>query len=157
MVASYQAKLKQPQRQTAPRTEEFMSRSFVTVSPEDDIYHVISLLLKNKITAAMVVDQFNKLVGVVSEKDCLALAAHETYEHNTLPGGKVLNFMTRQVVSVSPDAGMNEVANLFIQHPFKKLPVLDNTGHLVGVVRRHDVLEVIQDYYMKSMAFISKQ
>ena len=157
MVASYQAKMQQPQRQTAPRTDEFMSRSFVTVSPDDDIYHAISILLKNKISGAMVVDKYNKLVGIVSEKDCLSLAAHHTYDQNTLPGGKVSNFMTRQVVSLTPDAGMNEVANLFINNPFKKLPVLDSNGHLIGVVRRHDILKVIQDYYMKSMAFISKQ
>lgn len=157
MVASYQAKIKQPQRQTPPCVEEFMSLSFITVSPEDDIYHAIGLLLKHKISGAMVVDQHNKLVGIVSEKDCLLLATHATYDHNSLPEGKVASIMTRQVVSLPPDAGMNQVAQMFIQNHFRKIPILDNFGHLLGVVRRHDVLKAIQDYFMSSMAFISNQ
>ncbi len=154
MVSSYQARFREPEREHYPHTAEFMSRSFVTVKPETDIYEAMNILLKRKVSGAMVVNGEGNLAGFISEKDCLDLATHDTYESN-LPGGPVANFMTTEVLTLTPEAGLNEVAELFMDKPYRKLPVLDH-GRLVGVVRRHDVLEVIQQFYKKRMMYLQK-
>jgi len=154
MVSSYQAKMQTPSREAYPHTGEFMSKSYVPVTPETDIYQAMKLLLKHQINALPVVDAENNLVGIVSEKDCLKLAAHDAYQ-NDLPGGPVRTFMTKDVVSVTPETGLGEVIELFMTHPYKKLPVV-NHGKLVGVVRRRDVLVVLQEFHQKRMAFLGE-
>jgi len=152
VVSSYQAKFVEPTRETYPLTESFMSRSFVTVAPDLDIYQAIDILIKNKISGALVVNSERALVGIVSEKDCLKLVTKDSFEH-IQGGGPVEHFMTRDLVTIQATTGLAQVASLFLEHPFKKLPVLRN-DRLVGVVRRRDVLVAMQEFYKKQMAFL---
>lgn len=154
MVASYQGKLHEQEREHYPHVQEFMSRSMVKLSPDTDIYEAIGLLLKFNISGAPVVDDENNLVGIVSEKDCLKLVAQDTYQ-STPQGGPIGNFMTTEVVTVSPGKGLSEVAQIFMKTPFKKLPVIQR-GKLVGMIRRRDVLAVIQEFHRKRMLFMKQ-
>jgi len=156
MVASYQAKYSEPKRELYPHTGEFMSKSFVTVSPDMDIYKAIEILLKHKISGAAVVDENENMVGFISEKDCLSLVAHDTYD-NVLPGGKVSKYMSKGVKTLTVETGLNMVADIFMHTPYRKLPVLDEQGKLVGMVRRRDVLSVIQELSSKQTEFMSSQ
>ena len=153
MVSNYQGKLQEPVRDTYPRVGEFMSRSFLEIRPDMEIYQAMALLLKHKVTGAAVVDDNKRLVGIISEKDCLKLVAHDAYD-NVPRGGSVESYMTTKVVTLQPSSGLNEAAHIFINNPYKKLPVLDK-GKLVGVVRRRDVLAVIQEFHKKRMNFIN--
>ncbi len=156
MVASYTAKFTEPKREHYPHTGEFMSRSYVTVSPDTDIYKAIEILLKHKISGAPVVDSEDHMVGFISEKDCLSLVAHDTYE-NVLPGGPVSKYMTEGVKTLSMETGLNAVADIFMHTPYRKLPVVDELGKLVGMVRRRDVLEVIQELNSRHTEYFSNQ
>ena len=152
MVASYQGKLHEPKREQYPLTREFMSRSFLTVKPDDDIYAVMDLLLKKKATGAPVIGAEGQLAGMISEKDCLKMVVRDIYE-NQHHGGPVSHYMTTEVITVGPKHGLNRVAELFINHPFKKLPVVAD-GKLVGVVRRHEVLAQLQEFHRKRLYFM---
>ena len=50
---------------------DIMARSELTLSPETDIYRVIQLLLKHRLSGAPVVDAEGRLVGILTEMDCL--------------------------------------------------------------------------------------
>lgn len=154
MVASYQGKLMEPVKETYPITESFMSRSFVTVKPDTDIYEAMDILLENRISGAMVVDDFGTLVGFISEKDCLKLTTSDSYEQSQ-HGGPVAQYMTRRVVTIHTNMGLAQVAQTFLKHPFRKLPVMER-NRLVGVVRRRDVLEAIQDFFGKRTEYMRK-
>ena len=154
MVTSYQGKLQEPKRERYPNAKAFMSKSFVTVSPDTDIYQAMKVLLKYRVSGAPVMDSNGEMVGIVTEKDCLYLAAHDTYE-NDRHGGPVSNFMTTEVLTLTPETGLSEVAQIFMDTPYRKLPVLDN-GKLVGVVRRSDVLEVIQVFHKKRAQYMKQ-
>ena len=54
---------------------DIMTRSVVTLSPDMDIYGAVQLLLKKEISGAPVVSPEGRLVGVLSEKDCLKVLA----------------------------------------------------------------------------------
>lgn len=56
--------------------------------------------------------------------------------------GKVADFMTREVVSIRPEAPAHEAAGLMIDLKIGSLPVVDDTGALVGVVTQTDYLEL---------------
>ena len=57
-----------------------------------DVYFAIALLLKNKISGAPVINDANKLVGILSEKDCLRVFANGSF-HN-LPASIVADYMS---------------------------------------------------------------
>lgn len=149
MVMSYQGHLQEHSRGKYPITESFMSKSFYRVKPDLNIYQAMALLLNHGVTAAIVVDDHDRLQGIVSENECLQLAAQDTYE-SVSPGGPVENFMVRDVKTVSLQTGLNEVVELFLKYPFRKLPVLDG-DRVVGVVRRRDILEVLENFYRRRM------
>jgi CBS domain-containing protein len=52
----------------------------------------------------------------------------------------VRDFMTRQVVSIAPDASVVEAARLMLEHQVSGLPVVDAAHHVAGVVSEHDLL-----------------
>ena len=152
MVSSYQGHLQEPVREAHPLVEGFMCRSVLTVSPDTDIYQVMSRVIEDGVSAAMVVDEDQRLLGIVSEKDLLKLAHRDAYSAEP-SGGPASAYMTRGMVTVHAGQGLMDMAELFAHHPYKKLPVLQD-GKLVGVVRRQDVLRVIDEHHKQRMKFL---
>lgn len=116
---------------------EIMAKSLVTLRPDMAMEQAIGVLLKNKVSGATVVDKDRNIVGMLSEKDCLRIFANRAYD--SLPSAKVADYMSKDVVTVSPQEDLFSVADLFLKHPFRRLPVVDN-GVLVGQVSRRDIL-----------------
>ena len=125
-----------------PIVNNYMTTRLITLSADMDVYFAISLLLKNKISGAPVINDENKLVGILSEKDCLRIFANGSF-HN-MPGGLVENFMTKAVATVSRDMDLFMVADIFLKHNYRRMPVV-NGDVLVGQISRRDVLCAIQD------------
>ena len=89
---------------------DIMARSVVTLSPDMDIYGAVQLLLKKEISGAPVVDPEGRLVGVLSEKDCLKVLAGGALDG--LPEGKVSDYMTRSVESVTPTTSLYDIVHV---------------------------------------------
>ncbi|MCB1041669.1 MAG: CBS domain-containing protein [Acidobacteria bacterium] len=147
MVKSYQAKLRDPAQDKYPDAADIMSRSFTVLSQDTDIFTAMDVLLTHQISGACVVDEDGKLIGFISEKDCLKIITEAAY-HENRAGGAVSNYMSTNVVTIDVSDGLNQIAGLFIANPFRKIPVL-NQGRLVGVVRRRDALRAILDHEKK--------
>ncbi len=116
---------------------EFMVTRLVTLSPAADIFTAMRTLIENRISGAPVVDDQRQLVGMLSEKDCLRVFASGAYYNGA--GGQVSDYMTRAVSTIEPDDELFQVADLFMTHSFRRLPVVEG-GKLVGQVSRRDVL-----------------
>lgn len=130
---------------------EVMATGLVTLPPGMPIFQAITLLLKNRISGAPVVDDDGRLVGVLSEKDCLRVFANEAFFSQNA-GGPVSSYMTTNIQSVDPDDDVFKAADLFLKHSFRRLPVVDD-GRLVGQISRRDVLKaslkLVQDSPIK--------
>ena len=128
----------------------------------DDITHVVREFIRLNVSSLPVVNGDCRLVGFVSDGDILKSIA--TYESRTVPTGtgstmvvfddetvaskvqalsgkKVMDIATRKVVAATPDQHVGEVARILAKKQFKKLPVVDGDGRLVGVIRRKSVME----------------
>ena len=125
-----------------PIVENYMVTRLVILSETMDVYFAIALLLKNKISGAPVINDANKLVGILSEKDCLRVFANGSF-HN-MPGGDVGNFMTKAVATVTPEMDLFMVADVFLKHNYRRMPVVVE-DKIVGQISRRDVLRAIQD------------
>ena len=116
---------------------DLMSKSLVTLKPDMDMEQAISVLLKAKVSGATVVDDDKRIVGMLSEKDCLRIFASGAY--NALPNSRVADYMSKEVTTVDPEADLFKIAEIFLKHQFRRLPVVQD-GVLVGQVSRRDVL-----------------
>ena len=124
------------------KVEDYMEKDLVMVHPEMEAYEAILLLMKHKISGMPVVDEAGKLVGIISERDCLKTFMHAQY--HTLPTALVKDLMTKEVETISPDTDILKVAELFVNRRFRRLPILEN-DQLVGQISRRDVLRAIRD------------
>lgn len=121
-----------------PTVKDLMRKEVAALSPEMSIEDAINFLLKHGVSGAPVVDADHKLMGVLSEKDCLRIFANGAY--NVLPGGLVNRYMSTNVMTVTPGTDLFTLADILLKNPFRRLPVVDGDGVLVGQVSRRDVL-----------------
>ena len=105
-----------------PVVKNYMITRLITLTREMDVYFAIELLLKNRISGAPVIDDDNNLVGILSEKDCLRIFANGSFYD--MPGGPVSKFMTDVVLTVKSNSDLFSVADVFLQHNFRRMPVV---------------------------------
>ena len=88
------------------------------------------------------VDAQHKLVGFLSEQDCLATMLRDTY-HNE-QSATVSDCMYRgEVVTVDADTSVTDLAQQMTANKPKLYPVIDAERQLIGVISRSDVLRAI--------------
>jgi len=120
---------------------EFMARKGVTLSPEASLAEAIRVLLHHRGCCVPVVDDQRKLLGVLSEENCLRVMMAEALDG--LPEGEVRNFMTTDVEVIAPDTTLYDIVALFLKRHYCVLPVVED-GALVGMVSRGDALHAIE-------------
>jgi CBS domain-containing protein len=118
-----------------------MDRHVAMLRPEMDILDAVGVLLENHVTGAPVVDRSGRLVGILTEKDCLRLVAAGI--EGKVPRGSVANFMTPNPETIPPDMDVYYAAGLFLTRDFRRFPVVED-GKLVGTITRFDILRAIQ-------------
>jgi CBS domain-containing protein len=122
--------------------KDYMTANLVTFSPDMGVLDAIHMLIERGISGAPVVDKLGKIVGILSERDCIKVALNASYYAEK--GGKVSEFMSRDVRTVDVNSSLVDVAKLFLEAPFKRYPVMrDNL--LVGQISRSDVLKALGD------------
>lgn len=123
------------------RVRDYMAKDLVVFTPETDIYTAIDELVKSGISGAPIVDASGRLVGIISQKDCLRTLANGVF-HNA-PAGPVSEYMTEAVMSIGPDMDIFTVADLFLNNVYRRIPVVED-GVVIGQISRRDVLRAIQ-------------
>ena len=117
---------------------DMMTRTEATLSPDVDIYRALRQLLKSKLTGVPVVDDDGVLVGMLTEKDCLNVIVGGALDG--LPAGNVSDYMNTPAESVGPTASLYDIVHIFLTRPYRKLPVVDDAGRVIGQVSRRDTL-----------------
>ena len=124
----------------AQRVRDFMTKDVVSVTPETEIMRAVHRLVSEDISGLPVVDEHGMLLGIVTERDCIEVAVHAGYFDEM--GGRVDQFMTTEVETVTPGSTLMDVAELFARSPFRRCPVIEE-GKLVGLIGRRDVLRAL--------------
>ncbi len=140
-----------------------MTRDVITAGPADTAAGIAAKLGEHGISAVPVVDAAGRLVGIVSEGDLMRsfglrnamrrawwldiLAegeelAPEFMDYIRVDNRRATDLMTRDVVSVTESAGIDEIANLLTRHRIKRVPVLRN-GRVVGIISRADIVRTL--------------
>ncbi|QRM35933.1 CBS domain-containing protein [Microvirga sp. VF16] len=139
---------------------DFMTPAVVTVRPETSIHEIAKLLCDHHISGVPVIDDEERLLGIVSEGDLIGhaqlageqrrswwqtflngptvLAQHYAKSH----GRTASDVMTKEVVTVLETTSVADTARALEQHRIKRVPVLRD-GRLVGIVTRSNLLQVL--------------
>jgi CBS domain-containing protein len=134
-----------PHSHSLPTAREIMTTRLVTVQPDLPIFGAIRILLRNQISGAPVVDASGALVGMLSELDCLKVLANgEFYDDDPSEKGIVRNYMTRVTQSIDPESDIYTLAQYFLNHTVRRLPVVRGS-RLLGQISRRDVLRTIEE------------
>jgi CBS domain-containing protein len=122
------------------RVRDYMTQKVLTVAPRTEIMQVVQLMLANDVSGLLVVDDGGNLVGVVTERDCIDVAASAGYHDEW--GGPVAEFMSSPVETVGPDDNLMDVAVRMAASPHRRFPVAVGS-RLVGLISRRDVLRAL--------------
>jgi CBS domain-containing protein len=134
--------------------KDVMSTHVVAVRENAAFKEIAAALREQRAGAFPVLDAANKVVGVVSEADLLAVEAvdgsvHGLFQglrhHRRLPGAgpvTAADLMTQPAVTIGADEPALSAARLLYSRRVKQLPVTSPDGTLIGIVSRSDVLTV---------------
>jgi CBS domain-containing protein len=120
--------------------DKYMATDLVTFSLDQDLQEVIHSMITHEISGAPVLDENKNLVGIITEKDCLKAIIDVDYHNQPLSKGKVKDYMTKNVQTVSIENDVLDVANAFLETHFRRFPVVKD-GKLIGQVSRRDILK----------------
>lgn len=129
-----------PQSKTA---RDIMTRRVITVTPDQDLFEVIGLLVKNKISGAPVVDRNGFYLGVFSEKSSISLLM-DAVERGT-PTNRIEGFIDRDAATVSPGTGLLTIAQMLMSTTYRRMPVLEH-NRVIGLISRRDVLKAAHSF-----------
>jgi CBS domain-containing protein len=128
-----------------------------------EIAQAAQLLLERGINGLPVVEETGKVVGILCQSDLimqqkklpipsifttldgfipLTSMKHIDEEVRKMTGTTVAQTMTKNVVTIHPDLGIDEIATLMVEKNYHTLPVVDE-GRLVGIVGKEDVLKTL--------------
>lgn len=142
--------------------KEIMTTDVIVANKNDSIADVAELLIKEKIGGLPVVDENNKVVGIISETDIMQ-------KETTVDSPRVINFfqgliflddmkkleddmkkiaaykvedlMSKDIVTVNENDTFDYIANIMIKESINRVPVVDKDNHLKGIICRYDIIK----------------
>jgi len=143
------------------RARDIMTSRTISVGPDLPVKAVANTLIGNNISAVPVVGLDGKLMGIVSEGDLVRrvetgtertrswwlemfVSAQSLAEEFLKSHGlNAKDVMTRQVVVASPDATLQEIADLMETNNVKRVPIVEADGRVVGIVSRANLVQAL--------------
>ncbi|MCS7239689.1 MAG: CBS domain-containing protein [Candidatus Bipolaricaulota bacterium] len=139
------------------KVRDFVRRDLTAVERDTRVSQAIKLLENSGLSSLPVVDDEGKVVGVISERDIIRALLPEyvdmlrspsflpsldrlTKKLREIGDHPIERYMVKEVISVRLEDTDLYVADLMLRKGLKQLPVVDEQGRLVGVVRRIDLL-----------------
>ncbi|WP_406510083.1 CBS domain-containing protein [Streptomyces sp. NBC_00212] len=133
---------------------DVMTTTVVTVTPDAGFKEIVAAMERWRVTAVPVIEGEGKVVGVISQADLLF--KEEFHQHqtgmieqmrrlgDTAKAGSThaRDLMTFPAITVHADATLPQAARLMAGRRVKRLPVVDDSGVLKGVVSRADLLKI---------------
>lgn len=142
------------------QVRDFMIHNVYTATPSTTVKELISMFETKRIGGVPVVDDKGNLVGIVSDGDIvrflspneekIILAYYFTYVEEAQKIEDVLSgkmntaiekiMVKKNIKTLSPDDDFESAIRLISKHHFKKLPVVNGAGRVVGVISRGDII-----------------
>jgi len=110
--------------------------NLITVPLKTDLFEAISILVTHKIGVVIVSETGKNALGILSERDIIRALSEAGTNALSAP---VEQFMSRDVVTCSPQTSADDVLALMTENRFRHMPVLE-AGALIGLISQGDVI-----------------
>ncbi|MEI6503459.1 MAG: CBS domain-containing protein [Armatimonadota bacterium] len=148
--------------------KDVMNQTVIACVPDTRVEDLVRTLAEHEISGLPVIDVERKVVGIISESDLLFADEMEPPKMKTALFGlyveseRVMNHMARirgvlahdimhkHVITCHPQTPLREVAQTLHDHKIKRLPVVDDSGELVGIVSRGDIIRALAEHMPSS-------
>jgi nucleotide-binding universal stress UspA family protein/CBS domain-containing protein len=145
----------------AQRVKDVMTRGVTAATLQTPLATVAELLIRRGVKAVPVIDEQERVVGIITGGDLLArgnlglrlsllreptldsTALHEQLHALATSGKRAREIMTPDPQLISADADLQDAINQMARHNIKRLPVVDAERRLVGILARADVLRAV--------------
>lgn len=142
---------------------DIMTRKVITIGKDTTIEEIAHLLVDANISGVPVVDEENRVIGMVTQTDLLYkdieprfpavvellgglifLKGVKQYneELKKLVATKAEDIMTKDIVTISEDTTAEEIAKIMVEKKINRIPVVTD-GKLVGIVTRADMMRFL--------------
>jgi predicted transcriptional regulator len=111
---------------------DLISHTTPPLKSTDTVEHVLGLLMEFRVRHLPVVDDEGLLVGIISEEQLLDASG---------PGAALSSLVGAKPISARPDAHVFDVTKIMVDHNLTALPIANENGYYMGLVRRHDIFE----------------
>jgi CBS domain-containing protein len=139
------------------KVRDVMTTDVVTVVRSTSIREVAELMAKRRVSGVPVLETHGSVAGVISERDFLWAmggGGPQTFMDvisDCLKGGKCLaapmrlkaaeDIMSSPAVVVTPEVSVMEVGDMMVKHGINRVPVVDESGKLIGIASRADIIQ----------------
>ncbi len=136
------------------RVSDVMTTDVVATAQATSYKQVARIMAEQRVNAVPVITEDRHVIGIVSEADVLrkeernfrrlgtGLPRRTRREREQAEARTAAELMTTPVVTIHPDAPLGAAARLMNGHHIRRLPVVDSSGKLIGIVSRRDLLSV---------------
>jgi CBS domain-containing protein len=118
---------------------DIMSTKLISVDLAATVAQAATVMGERKVGSALVMDG-DQLAGIFTERDIVRALS----QHFDAPGHPVSTWMTRNPVTISPDAAVQEALDLMLARGFRHLPV-EEGGTVIGIISIRDLSEAIAE------------
>jgi len=145
------------ERLSSVKAADVMVTEVVFVTRKTPLDEVAEVMARHGISGVPVVEEGERVVGVISEKDFLTRMGEQDTETFmgvvaeclkglgcvavSIRGQNAEDIMTSPAVTVDKETSIMEVANIFTKKNINRVPVLNRKGHLVGIISRADIVQ----------------
>ncbi len=112
-----------------------MSAPPKTVAADTLVEDAAQLMLEGAIGSVLIVDDDNELEGILTSTDFVDIVAKSNPKAETT----VARYMTTDVVTITAQTPIRDIADIMINHGFKHVPVVDEEAGVIGIVSSTDL------------------
>jgi acetoin utilization protein AcuB len=129
--------------------KDIMTVDVITISEDKTMLEAQELMKGHNIRRVPVVDDIKRVLGIITDGDVGRASPSEAstlsrYEANYLLSRfKVKDVMTKEVITVRANSGLEDVAGLMFKNKINSLPVVDDKGCLCGIVTDSDLFRAM--------------
>ncbi|AFU68248.1 CBS_pair domain superfamily protein [Psychroflexus torquis ATCC 700755] len=116
-----------------------MSQNMILFNKAQSIIEVVEILIKFRVSGGPVVDDQKRVIGIISEGDCVKQISESRYYNMPMEDVSVEKYMSKEVNTISPDVSLFDAANLFLKSKRRRFPVVEN-DRIIGIVSQKDIL-----------------
>ncbi|MEM2990598.1 MAG: CBS domain-containing protein, partial [Halobacteria archaeon] len=113
---------------------EIMEKNVITIKRSGSLKEALALMMTHKKGGLPVLDEENRIAGIISERDVLFIVSHR------MSNKLVKDYMSKNVVTAPPSLTIERAIKLMVGEGFRRLPIV-SSGVLLGMVTASDILK----------------